>query len=286
MTGARLWGLTALTMLAFAANSVLNRAAVEGGHIDPLAFSIVRVLAGAAVLAALVLATRRPLRFFAMARLWGATTLSLYLLGFSVAYAHLDAGVGALILFGGVQVTMFAGAVLGRDVVPRRRWIGAGLAMAGLAWLMWPAGGAAVPVIGCIAMSIAALGWGLYSLAGRGAADPLAETAANFIWAVPLVWLPVLMAPVAPDATGPDGLGLTLAVISGAMTSGLGYALWYTVLPRLGASLAGLVQLSVPVIAVVAGFALLGEGMSGRMIGAGLLVLGGIAYGVGVQRKV
>jgi len=284
MTAARLWGLTAATMLAFAANSILNRAAVDGGHIDPLAFSVIRVLAGALMLAALVLVTRRPLRLFAMARLWGAATLSLYLLGFSIAYAHLDAGVGALILFGGVQVTMFAGAVIARDVVPPRRWIGAGLAMAGLAWLMWPTGGAAVPVMGAITMSAAALGWGLYSLAGRGAVDPLGATAANFIWAVPLVGLPVMMVPVAQGSVPATMVGVMLAVLSGAVTSGLGYALWYDILPRLGASLAGLVQLSVPVIAVAGGLFLLGEGVSARMIGAGLLVLGGIAYGIGVQR--
>lgn len=286
MNGPRLWLATALTMLAFAANSVLNRAAVEAGFIDPLGFSVIRVLSGAATLVLLVFVTRR-FRLLARGRVLGAGALSLYLLGFSIAYAHLDAGLGALILFGGVQVTMFAGALALREPVPARRWLGAGVALAGLGWLMWPAGAGATPVVGAVSMGLAAVGWGLYSLAGRGAEDPLSETAANFLWAVPLVWLPALMVPVAPEGTPMEAPGVALAVVSGAVTSGLGYALWYTVLPRLGASMAGLVQLSVPVIAVAGGVAFLGEAVSPRLLGSGALVIGGIALGLGgFQRRI
>lgn len=287
MNGPRLWLATALTMLAFAANSVLNRAAVEPGFIDPLSFSVIRVLSGAATLVLLVLVTRRRFRLLARGRALGAGALSLYLLGFSIAYAHLDAGLGALILFGGVQVTMFAGALALHEPVPARRWLGAGVALAGLGWLMWPAGAGATPVVGAVSMGLAAVGWGLYSLAGRGAEDPLSETAANFLWAVPLVWLPALMVPVAPEGTPMEAPGVALAVVSGAVTSGLGYALWYTVLPRLGASMAGLVQLSVPVIAVAGGVAFLGEAVSPRLLGSGALVIGGIALGLGgFQRRI
>ena len=281
----RLILLTCLTMVAFAANSILNRMAVGAGHIGALEFSLIRVIAGAVMLAALVVLSRKSLPIFQARRLWGAFVLSLYLLGFSVAYLQLDAGLGALILFGVVQVTMFGGALVAGDAVPRRRWIGAGLALAGLIWLMWPGEAFAVPLIAGGMMVLAGVGWGLYSLAGRGAKEPLADTAANFILAVPIFWLPMLFLPVQLDAVATTQIGVILAVICGAVTSGLGYALWYTVLPRLGASAGGLVQLTVPVIAILGGVALLGEAVSWRLVGASALVLGGIAYGL-VQRKI
>lgn len=283
----RLIVLTALVMVAFAANSILNRVAVGGGEIDPLAFAIIRACAGAVTLAILVLARRRSLPLLRPARIAGAGSLALYLIGFSVAYVQIDAGIGALLLFGGVQVTMFAGSVMGGERPPARRWIGSGMAMAGLAWLSWPSGQAALPLVAVIAMLLAAFGWGIYSLAGRKASDPMAETGANFILAVPLVFAVALLLPAQTDGTPTSQAGLVLAVIAGALTSGLGYALWYAVLPRLGASVAALVQLTVPVIAMAAGVALLGEVVSWRIIGAGALTLGGIAYGLGAfQRRI
>ncbi|GAA5065531.1 DMT family transporter [Roseibacterium beibuensis] len=281
MSAFRLSALVTLAMLAFAANSILNRAAVGAGEIDALSFAIVRAVSGALVLSALVLARRRCVPVLRAKRVVGAGSLTLYLLGFSIAYVQIDAGLGALILFGAVQVTMFAGGVMGGDRPPARRWIGAGVALGGLAWLIWPAGSVSVPPIAAAAMLAAGIGWGVYSLAGRGATDPLAETAANFAWAAPLCLLPVLMLPASPEAVAPTDYGLALAVISGAVTSGLGYALWYRVLPRMAASVSGLVQLSVPVIAAAAGVILLGEILSLRMLGAGALTLGGIAYGLG-----
>lgn len=279
----KLAALTALVMTAFAANSVLNRMAVGPGHIGALDFALIRCVAGAAMLGALVLLRRGALPFASARRVPGALGLSLYLVGFSVAYLSIDAGIGALILFGGVQVTMFAGAVFGREALPARRWIGAGLAMAGLAWLVWPTGGVALPVAASVAMLLAALGWGIYSLVGRRATDPLAETAANFILAAPICGIVLLAWPAAGVAW--TGQGVSLAILSGAVTSGLGYALWYAVLPRLEASVSGLVQLSVPVIATVGGVLLLGEDISLRMVGAGLLTLGGIAYGLGAFQR-
>lgn len=278
----RLVLLTALVMTAFAANSILNRMAVGADQIGALEFSFLRALAGAATLAALVLLTRRRLPLLAPARILGAGSLALYLVGFSIAYVQIDAGVGALLLFGGVQVTMFAGAVLGGEAPPPRRWIGAAFALSGLAWLVWPSGAVALPPIASAAMLFAALGWGLYSLAGRKARDPLAETAANFVLAAPLCWLPLLLRPVSPDGPVPfTATGVTLAIVAGAVTSGLGYALWYAVLPRLAASVSGLVQLSVPVIAIAGGALFLGEALSLRTLGAAALTLGGIAYGLG-----
>jgi drug/metabolite transporter (DMT)-like permease len=288
MSAPRLASLTALTMLAFAANSILNRMAVSAGLIDPISFAVIRVLSGAAILVVIVLARRRGLPVFAPGRIGGALSLSLYLVGFSIAYIHLDAGLGALILFGMVQITMFAGAVATGETVARVRWIGAAVALAGLAWLLWPAGAVRVPVIGAVAMGLAGIGWGLYSLIGRRAGDPLAATAANFVLATPVLVAVPLLVPVPLDATPISAPGLALAMLSGAVTSGLGYALWYSVLPRLAASVAGLVQLSVPVIAVLGGAWLLGEVASLRVLGAGAVVLGGIAFGLLArdQRKI
>ncbi len=267
----RLFLLTALTMLAFAANSVLNRWAVGPGHIGAVEFAMIRLLAGAAVLAALVLWQRRgwawPGR---QGRVAGVLGLAAYLVGFSLAYRGLDSGTGALVLFGIVQVTMFAGALISREAVPARRWAGAGLALAGLALIAAPGTVALGPLA---LMVVAGVGWGLYSLAGRGAVDPLAATAWNFLLAVPLV-LPLGLI---TGVEAPDGTGIVLAVVSGAVTSGLGYALWYAILPGLGATRAAVAQLTVPVIAALGGAVLLAEAPGLRFWLASALVLGGVA---------
>ena len=267
----RLFLLTALTMLAFAANSVLNRWAVGPGHIGAVEFAVIRLLAGAAMLAALVLWQRGGLAWPGRkGRVAGVVGLSAYLIGFSLAYRGLDAGTGALVLFGTVQVTMFAGALIAREVVPARRWAGAGLALGGLAIIAAPGAAGLVPLA---LMVGAGLGWGIYSLAGRGAVDPLAATAWNFLLSVPLVVPFGLMAGVET----PDLVGVALALVSGAVTSGLGYALWYAVLPRLGAARAAVAQLTVPVIAALGGAVLLAEVPGLRFWLASALVLGGVA---------
>jgi len=280
MSPLRLAGLTALTMLAFAANSILNRMALSAGLIDPIGFAVIRVLSGAAILVVIALVGRRGVPILAPGRAVGVVSLCLYLVGFSIAYIHLDAGLGALILFGMVQLTMFAGALRSGEAVTRGRWIGMAVALSGLAWLLWPAGAVRVPVIGAVAMGLAGVGWGIYSLVGRRAGDPLAATAANFLLAAPIIGVMPFLLPVQLDATPLTAAGVGLAVLSGAVTSGLGYALWYSVLPRLAASVAGLVQLSVPVIAVLGGAWLLGEAADLRVLGAGAVVLGGIAIGL------
>jgi drug/metabolite transporter (DMT)-like permease len=270
----RLLALTALVMVAFAANSLLNRAAVGSGSITPMGFALVRVIAGALVLAAL--ARARPGRAALVPALW----LTLYLVGFSLAYLALDAGVGALILFAGVQVTMLAGALASGEAVPKRRLAGGGVALAGLAALLWPGSGAVPGVAPALWMALAALGWGLYSLAGRGASAPLRATAANFLLAVPMVGLAAL--PFGFQATG---AGILLAVIAGAITSGLGYALWYAVLPGLGATRAAVAQLTVPVIAVAGGALFLGERLTPAATLAGAVVLLGVALAVWPGRR-
>lgn len=263
--------LTALTMLAFAANSVLNRWAVGPGHIGAVEFAVVRLVSGAVMLGLLVLWQRGGWAWpGGRGRVAGVLGLSAYLLGFSLAYRGLDAGTGALVLFGTVQVTMFAGALLSREAVPARRWAGATLALGGLALIAAPGAVALLPLV---LMAAAGVGWGVYSLAGRGAVDPLAATAWNFLLSVPVV-LPLGLAVGGAPA---DGVGLALAVVSGAVTSGLGYALWYAVLPQLGAARAAVAQLTVPVIAGLGGAVLLAEWPEPRVWLAAVLVLGGVA---------
>ncbi len=265
----RLFLLTALTMLAFAANSILNRMALEDGTTGPAAFAAIRLVSGALCLWMIVVlrgAGLRPQRQIA-----GAASLALYVLGFSFAYVTLPAGVGALILFGGVQVTMFTGALILKETVPARRWAGSIVAFGGLVWLLWPGGGAAPDPLGAALMAAAAFGWGIYSLLGRGARDPLQATAGNFVYATPLGLLVFLALPDTASAQG-----ILLAIISGALTSGCGYALWYTVLPQLGAARGAVAQLSVPLLAAFGGWLLLAEGLSLRFAIAAALVLGGV----------
>ena len=277
----RLVLLTAFTMTAFAANSVLNRAGVGSGLIDPVSFAVVRLLAGAGMLAVIVsgrwLASGRPLWPGRSGRAAGELSLLVYLFGFSLAYGGLDSGTGALILFGMVQITMFAGALLARERVPVRRWLGSGLAFLGLVYLFAPGSAAHASLSHAGLMAAAGIGWGIYSLSARGATDPLGATAWNFILAVPVALglvaalpVPAVAAPAAPE-------GLLLAVVSGALTSGLGYALWYAVLPALGAARGGVAQLTVPLIALAGGVVFLGEALTLRFLLAAALVLGGVA---------
>jgi drug/metabolite transporter (DMT)-like permease len=272
----RLVVLVAGTMAAFAANSVLNRMAVGSGAIDPVDFAVVRLAAGAAMLALLV-----GLRLVFQGRaVWpgwrgrvsGVGGLLLYLFAFSLAYVELEAGIGALILFGLVQITMFAGALWSAERVPAARWAGAVLAFAGLVVLVSPFG-QAVPLWPAVLMALAGVGWGIYSLAGRGTADALAATAANFCLALPLA-LPLVL--WRGDLAAAGGQGIGLAVAAGAVTSGLGYALWYALVPRLGAARAGVAQLTVPVLAAFGGAVVLQEPLTLRFAIAAVLVLGGV----------
>ncbi|MEM6897407.1 MAG: DMT family transporter [Pseudomonadota bacterium] len=285
----RLFGALALVLVAFAGNSVLNRLAlVSDGAIGALEFAMIRVLAGALTLVVLVRLRDRGREWQRHAptsrELAAAGALALYLLGFSLAYLSLPAGLGALILFGGVQVTMFAGAVLGGEAVPPARWLGAAVAFGGLVYLLWPGGAGAPDLIGALLMIAAALGWGVYSLIGRGSQDPLADTARNFLFAI----LPVgalMFAFAASDGGGAVPLrGAVLGVVSGAVTSGLGYALWYAVLPQLKPSVAAVAQLTVPLIAMAGGMVFLAEPLTLRFALASVIVLGGVAYAVLAQR--
>lgn len=273
----RLFLLTTLTMCAFAANSILNRLAIDSGASDPAGFAIVRVLSGAVVLTGLVWlrSGRLPLRN--RRRLAGAGSLSLYMIGFSIAYLTLDAGLGALILFGVVQITMFAVTSLTGNAPTARQMGGAAIALMGLAYVLWPSGAVQVDPAGALLMTAAGVGWAIYSLVGRFEPDALAGTAANFVIALPVTAL-ALMLTVGDWQM--SSAGYLLAVLFGGVTSGMGYAVWYRVLPQLAPSTAAVVQLSVPIIAILGGVLLLGEVASLRLIFGAALVLGGIALAV------
>lgn len=272
----RLFLLTTLTMLAFAGNSLLNRAALTGELIGPSGFAMIRLISGAVVLALLV--WQRERRWFALAEVnWKSTgALALYMLGFSYAYVWLDAGIGALFLFGGVQITMFAGALLAGERPSPQRWAGAALAFGGLVLLLSPSTNAP-NLLGAGLMLAAAFGWGMYSLYGRQVKRPLQATAGNFLLAVPVA---LIVGFAVPDTVTATNLGLILAVLSGAVTSGLGYALWYMILPHLAATLAAVAQLTVPVIAAVGGALILAEFPGLSFAVAALLVLGGVGLSV------
>lgn len=284
----RLILLTSLTMIAFAANSVLNRLALVDGVMGPAGFATLRLIAGAVTLSALKWAsmrksppiTRPPTRPGLRGAL-GAGSLALYMLGFSFAYVSLPAGVGALILFGGVQVTMFIGALFLREPVPAQRFWGGALAFGGLIWLLWPGSAAAPPLAGSLLMAAAALGWGIYSLLGRGATDALRTSTLNFTLAIPLG---LLAYAILPDQI--TLYGAVLAVLSGGVTSGIGYALWYQILPQLGATRAAVAQLSVPLIAMAGGIVFLAEDLSLRFVIASLLVAAGVWVSMRQSSKV
>ncbi|RPE66411.1 threonine/homoserine efflux transporter RhtA [Pacificibacter maritimus] len=276
----KLFWLTALAMIAFAANSVLTRMALSDGA-DPFAFTAIRVFSGAVVLMSLVV-FRGGLPKVSWRNYAGSSlTLLAYMLGFSISYLSVSSGIGALILFATVQISMTVGAIVSRDPMPAQRWIGGALALAGLVYLLWPSGEIALTGLGAFAMIVAGIGWGMYSLIGRSAENPLADTAVNFaIATVPtvLVWA-VLQGEISATGAG-------LAVISGGLTSGLGYALWYAILQHLGASRAGVAQLTVPLFASIGGYVILGEQITPKFKIASLLVLGGIALSmVGGPKK-
>lgn len=265
--------LVTLTMTAFASNSLLNRLGVSNYGMDPMVFAVIRTAAGAAMLAALVLLRGQGgLSLMTRKRAAGALALAVYMIGFSWSYLTLGAGLGALILFGVLQVVMFGWAVVEGQAISRLKWCGGAIAMAGLVILLWPGGATAVPFAGAVAMLAAGVAWAAYTLLGRGEPDALAATAGNFILCLPLVALLLAVADTG-TITMP---GVLTALVAGAVTSGLGYALWYRCLPQLATVTASVAQLSVPVIAVGAGVLLLSEPLTARLVLAGVLVLGGI----------
>jgi drug/metabolite transporter (DMT)-like permease len=274
---------TAFAMAAFAANSVLCRLALRSGASDPTTFTVVRLLSGAALVGALVALRRGKKR--AGGDWIEGFLLALYAIAFSFAYVRLGVGTAALILFGTVQVAMLVWALRSGERPPALEWVGLLCALAGLVVLVAP--GLTAPPLGSSAlMAVAGIAWGGYSLRGRGAADPLADTAGNFLRAAPFA-LAVMCAQWFTQrmAIHGSGRGLLLAAASGAIASGLGYAIWYRALRGLTAARAAVVQLSVPVLAAIGGLVFLGERVSMRLVVAAAMILGGIAVALAARRS-
>jgi len=263
-------------MIAFASNSLLCRAALKQTSIDAASFTFVRVFSGAVVLW-LVTNLRRMIRTTRDVGVGGnwisALALFLYAAGFSFAYVDVAAGTGALLLFGAVQATMILWGLHKGERLRAIQIVGLVVAMTGLVVLLFP-GLSAPPLFGSILMLGAGVAWGIYSLRGKRERNPVTATTGNFVRAVPfaaavsiifLRWLDL------------DIAGVIYAIISGAITSGLGYVIWYSVLPSLKAASAATVQLSVPVLAAAGGILLLGEPLTLRYLLASVAILGGIA---------
>ena len=278
---ARTAGLTLVAMLAFAANSLLCRAALAGGLSDATTFTTLRLVGGAAALGLLVRGRGgAPGR----AGNWlSAGALFVYALAFSLAYRHIPAATGALLLIGAVQLTMLGGGLLAGERPRPREWLGLALSLAGLVALTRPGQSQPAP-LGTGLMIAAGAAWGIYSLRGRGAGDPLSVNAINFARTVPLTLLGSALAlSLSPPHLTPVGASLALA--SGALTSGLGYAVWYAALRGLTATQGAIVQLSVPPLTAVGGVLLLDEHLSVRLVVAGVMILGGIALAIAGRRR-
>ena len=267
----RLFLLTLAAMIAFAGNSLLCRAALKQTSIDAASFSSIRLLSGAAAL--WLIASLRSARWRQAGNWPSALALFAYAAAFSFAYVSLSAATGTLLLFGAVQATMILWGLRKREALRATQLFGLALAFAGFLLLVFP-GLSSPPLHASILMLAAGVAWGIYSLRGKGATDPVATTTGNFLRAIPFAAL--LGLAFIPRAHL-DSLGLGYAVLSGALASGLGYVIWYSALPGLTAAGAATVQLSVPVLAASGGILLLGEPVTLRLFLASIAILGGIA---------
>jgi drug/metabolite transporter (DMT)-like permease len=270
MSYPRIFALTLLAMVAFAGNSLLCRAALKHTSIDAASFTTTRVISGAVMLW-LVVRTRRGTS--SGGGNWpSALALFAYAAGFSFAYVSLPAATRALLLFGAVQTTMIGYGIWTGERLLKPQLIGLALALGGLVGLLLP-GLSAPPLFGSALMLGSGVAWGIYSLRGKGAGDPTRVTAGNFLRAVPIA---AALSVATLNGSSLDSAGFWYAVSSGALASGIGYAIWYTVLPAMKATHAATVQLSVPIIAATGGVAILGEPMTLRLVLSSVAVLGGI----------
>lgn len=271
----RVWSLTLIAMLAFAGNSLLCRQALRHTAIDAASFTVVRLVSGALALA-LIVALRQ--RAAAGSGNWlSALALFAYAAAFSFSYVSLPAAAGALLLFGAVQATMIGYGLCSGERMAARQLAGLAIAAAGLLVLLLP-GLSAPPLIGSAWMVAAGVAWGVYSLRARGAGDPTRVTAGNF-WRAAVI-AAILALPLLPS-TSIDAAGLAWAVASGALTSGVGYAVWYAALRGLPATSAATVQLSVPVLAAIGAVLWLDEALTLRLALSAVAVLGGIWLVIG-----
>ncbi len=275
---------TSLAMVAFASNSLLNRLALGRESIDALSYTAIRLVSGALALWMIASLQKNDARPKIRGNWISAAMLFLYAIAFSFAYISLNAGTGALILFGSVQMTMILVAIRSGERPQLLEWLGLLMAVSGLIYLVLPGLEAPSP-LGSALMATAGIAWGVYSLRGRGSSSPLADTTGNFIRAVSFILSVLITWLVAWNEVYLSPPGILWAVISGAFASGVGYVIWYTALAGLTATRAAVVQLSVPVLAAWGGVVFLAEDISLRLILAAALILGGIGFAIAGRRK-
>ena len=261
-----------LVMTAFAANSIITRLALSSNLIGPSNFALLRAGSAALILVLLVLFIQKKIPKFKINSIISSLALVGYLVGFSFAYLTINTGVGALILFGGSMIVMFTGALLLKEDISILRFIGVFLSLIGLYILTDPRFGDN-SLFGIILMFLAAISWGIYSILGHGQNNPLSNTAINFVLALLLI-IPIAL--FIPDQTNTSPYGILLAITSGSITSGLGYTLWYWILPKINITSASISQLSVPLIAALGGYLFISETLNWQFYIASFLILGGI----------
>ncbi len=268
-----------IAMLAFAANSVLCRFALVGQQIDSMSFSLIRVSSGAIVLSVLYFlnSKKSPIEW----NVKNAIFLAVYMIAFSIAYIKIDAGVGALLLFGTVQISMILYGILHGESMSFRRTLGLAIALTGIVILLLP--GASAPNLYYAAMMvISGLAWAAYSISGKTMKNPLSSTFANFVLAVPIVIIALF---VIPHQTFMSSKGVILAVLSGGLASSGAYVLWYSIVKQIDRITASTVQLSVPCFAIIGGTLFIGEMLNIRVIISTILVLFGIILVIFASRK-
>jgi drug/metabolite transporter (DMT)-like permease len=280
MSRLRIFALTTLTMLAFAGNSLFCRIALSHTAIDAASFTTIRLVSGALMLWLLVQAKRDTITIGGN---WGsALALFAYAASLSFSYASLTTATGALLLFGAVQATMIGQSIWRGERLRGLQLLGLLVALAGLVGLLLP-GLSAPPLGGSLLMLSSGVAWGIYSLRGKGTSNPIHATAGNFLRAAPIA---VVLSLLMLSSMSIDRAGMFCALASGALTSGIGYAIWYTVLPHLKVTQASTVQLSAPVLASIGGTVFLDEAVTLRMVVASVAILGGIALVIWEKQRV
>jgi drug/metabolite transporter (DMT)-like permease len=273
--------LTLLALCAFAANSLLTRLALGGDAIDAASFTAIRLGAGAVALVAIAAARDRSLKGLRGGGILRPAALFVYALPFSLAYVRIGAAVGALVAFGTVQTAMIGYGVARGERPSLAAWIGIGIAGGGLIVLMLPSVSRPDP-LGVVLMMVAGVAWATYTIAGRASREPIAENARSFVWSsVPAV----LIAAARPSAIALTPRGLALGLVSGALTSGIGYVIWYRALPRLSVTQAAVAQVCTPLLAAAGAIVLLGEQVSPRLALCGAAILIGVALVVWTPRR-
>ena len=261
----RLIILTFLALLAFASNSILNRWALLDGITGPLTFSFVRVSSGAVLL--WIIVASKNINWRPKFQILPSISISVYMLCFSIAYLNLGIGIGAVILFGGVQFTMFGLAAFFGEKITLWRIVGATISFSGLCVLFLTNERLDLNISAMLIMIFSAIGWGVYSFLGKNAKNPLLETTQNLVWASLFLGFVFVF-----SFDEMSIKGFVLAIISGAITSGLGYVLWYTVLPSLKTTIAAVLQLTVPIIAAIVGVLFFSEELTMELVFAAILV--------------